>query len=128
MKTLTKLIAVLVVGFRIVGVVVRVISSGDDSEGVTGVIQPTATPLPPEPIAISVIAALPVEPWVRSAAETYNDESHFVGGSEVTVEVIPQEGLLALNKWARDEFDPIPTAWLAESRAWVDQANVAALD
>lgn len=38
------------------------------------------------------------------------------------------DGISALNKWARGEFAPVPTAWVAESRAWVDQANVAALE
>ena len=118
---------VLVVGVLIVGIVVRVVGSGGDSEEEKPPGLPTPTPPPPE-LRISVIAALPVEPWVSSAAETYNAEDHFVSGRRVTVEVVPQEGLPALNKWARGEFNPVPTAWLAESRAWVDQANIAALE
>ena len=139
MKSLTKLLIVVVVGVLIAGVVVRVIGSGGDSgDGAadalataTPLLSPTPPPtptLPPKPLSISVIAALPVEPWVSSAADTYNNEEHYVSGRRVTVEVIPQEGLLALNKWAQGEFDPVPTAWLAESRAWVDQANIAALN
>ena len=127
MRPLTRLLIVVVIGVLIVGVVVRVIGSGGDSEDGLAAALPTPT-VTPEPIRMTLITALPVEPWVSSAAEMYNAEEHFVEGRKITVEVVPQEGLLALNKWARGEFSPVPTAWLAESRAWVDQANIAALE
>ena len=127
MKTHTKLLTLLVVVVLMVGVVFRITGSDGDTEGrgPGATLVPTPTP---EPLKISVIAALPVEPWASAAAATYNAEDHFISGQKVTVEVLPQEGLPALEKWASGSFDPIPTAWLAESRAWVDQANVAALD
>ena len=128
MKGLTKMLMVLVVGVLIAGVIVRVMDGGDDGGGGKDVALSDATPIPPEPLNVSVVAALPVEPWVRSAARTYNADGHFVSGSQVLVEVIPQEGLPALEKWANGTFDPIPTAWLAESRTWVDQANTAVLE
>ena len=127
MKTHTKLLTLLVVVVLIVGVVFRI--TGSDGDTQDPVVDALLTPTPPpEPLQISVIAALPVEPWASAAAATYNAEDHFISGQKVTVEVLPQEGLPALEKWASGTFDPIPTAWLAESRAWVDQANVAALD
>lgn len=123
MRTLTKLIIVLVIVFTIGGVVMRLIGFQGEPE------EQAAAELPSkEPIEISIIVALPIEPWITSAAEVYNTEEHFVEGAKVIVEVIPMDGVSALNKWARGEFAPIPTAWLAESRAWVDQANIAALE
>lgn len=124
MKPFTIILIVVVILVAIAGIVVRVI---DIRKGEPPVV-PTPTPVPPEPVAISIIAAVPVEPWVTRAAELYNTEEHFVQGSKVTIEVIPMDGLSALNKWARGEFTPVPTVWIAESRAWVDQANIAALE
>lgn len=89
---------------------------------------PTPTPAPVAGINVTIITALAVEPWVSQAAETFNAQGRVLEGRPVTVEIIPMQGLTALNKWGRGEFDTIPTAWLAESRIWVDQANVSALD
>lgn len=91
---------------------------------------PPSPPPPPPPgptLAISVVTALPAEPWLNEMAERYNSGTHLVENRPVKVEVIPMDGLSALNKWGRGEFEPVPTAWLAESRAWVDQANVDTL-
>ena len=88
---------------------------------------PVSTEVPRPPLRISILAALPVEPWAASAAESFNAEGRSVGGQTIVVEVIPIDGLTARDKWAAGSFDPFPTAWLAESRAWVDQANIAAL-
>jgi hypothetical protein len=87
---------------------------------------PQPTPIPP--LTIDVITALAVEPWVSQAAETYNQQENAIGGRLVQIEIIPMQGLSALNKWSRGDFDTVPTAWIAESRIWVDQANAAALD
>lgn len=87
-----------------------------------------APTMAPEPLNVTIITAIPIEPWVSQAADQFNADNRFVNGRPVQVEVIPQQGLAALNKWSRGEFDPVPTAWLAESRIWVDQANAAALD
>ncbi len=89
---------------------------------------PTATPEPIAPVNVQVITALAVEPWARQAADAYNEQDHFVDGRPVTVEIIPMQGLTALNQWGRGGFNRVPTAWLAESRIWVDQANANALD
>jgi len=94
---------------------------------------PTATPAPtPVPeiadLEVQIVTALAVEPWVSQAADTYNAAGHMRDGRPVHIEIIPMQGLSALNKWSRGDFDTIPTAWLAESRIWVDQANVDALE
>jgi ABC-type molybdate transport system substrate-binding protein len=120
MKILPKLLIALVIVVAIIAIVLRFIEFRGEP--------PPVAVSPKEPIKISIIAALPVEPWVTNAAEEYNTEGHFVEGRKVSAEVIPMDGLSALNKWARGEFNPVPTVWLAESRAWVNQANIAALD
>lgn len=89
---------------------------------------PTPEPTPPPALEVQIISALAIEPWVSQAAETYNEGEQFIDGRQVVIEVIPMQGLSALNKWSRDEFDRVPTAWLAESRIWVEQANANSLD
>jgi len=122
MKPLTILLAITVIVVAIIGIVVRITDFRFGTQEQAVVIPP-----PKVPIKISIITALPVEQWVTRASEIYNSEEHFVKGRKELVEVIPMDGLSALNKWARGEFNPVPTGWLAESRAWVDQANIAAL-
>lgn len=124
MKPLTIILVVLVLLVAIAGIVVRVIDIRTGKPEVA----PTPTPAPVTPIRISVVTAMPAEPWVTQAAEQFNQEEYVVEGRPITVEVIPMDGLSALNKWAKGEFEPIPAVWIAESRAWVDQANVAALE
>jgi len=89
---------------------------------------PTPTPTPIASVDVQIVTALAVEPWVSQAAETYNATNPTIDGQPVRVEIIPMQGLTALNKWGTGDFDTVPTAWLAESRIWVDQANVNALD
>src|SRR5690606_24704612 len=94
---------------------------------------------------IRVLTALPVEPWVRSAAEAFNAANRTVEGSVVTVEIVAMDGLTALGRWDRDEFGALPadvrpedlseaqraqlaefpTAWIPDSRYLVELANVA---
>lgn len=124
MKSFTKLLIVIVILVAIVGIVVRITGIQFKSQDKT---QRQAVVKPGTLIEISVVAALPLEQWATAAAETFSNEKHFVEGKKVIVEVIPMDGLSALNKWARGEFIPVPTAWLAESRTWVEQANFAAL-
>ncbi len=125
MKPLTWAVIAVLIVVAVAGVAVRVLEPGKESGEQVGV---AATPTPGPPLEISVVAALPAEEWLTSVAERYNSGQHLVENRPVQVEVIPMDGLSALNKWGRGEFDPVPTAWLAESRAWVDQANVAALE
>jgi hypothetical protein len=96
-------------------------------------------------VRITVITALPVEPWVRAAAEEFNANGNSKDGASIEVEVIPMDGLIALGKWERNDFGALPTdmrpqdlptgeggdlnsfptAWIADSRYLVDLANVA---
>ena len=77
----------------------------------------------PREVTVRIVSALPAEPWVSAAARAYNGERHSVDGAMVKVEVVPMDGVTALNRWAKNDFDVIPTVWLAETRDWVNQAN-----
>ena len=92
-----------------------------------------------------VITAPPVEPWVRAAAQEFNAAGHTVEGAPVEVEVVTMDGLTALGKWERNEFnalpadvrpadlpkqeradlDHFPAAWIPDSRYLVEMANVS---
>jgi hypothetical protein len=99
----------------------------------------------PNEVTVRVITALPVEPWVRSAAEQFNTERVVVDGSVVRVEIIAMDGLTALGRWDRNDFNALPagvrpedlseaeraqlanfpTAWIPDSRYLVELANAS---
>ncbi len=100
------------------------------------------TVTPRGPIQVRIITALPVEPWVRAAAQQFNAEKHELEGEPIQVEVIAMDGLSALGKWDRDEFGVLgertpdelsaaekerlarfPTVWIPDSRYLVELAN-----
>ncbi len=99
----------------------------------------------PQTVTVRVLTALPVEPWVRSAAATFNAEQHVVDGATVQVEVVAMDGLAALGRWDRNAFGALPadasmenlseeeraalaefpTAWIPDSRYLVELANAS---
>jgi hypothetical protein len=99
----------------------------------------------PEAVKIRVVTALPVEPWVRSAGEDFNQAGLTVDGVPIEVEVVAMDGLTALGRWDRNEFGSLPadtrpedltdaeraqlasfpTAWIPDSRYLVELANAA---
>lgn len=99
----------------------------------------------PAEVAVRVITALPVEPWVRSAAEQFNAERHTLDGSVINVEIVAMDGLTALGRWDRNDFGALPadvrpedlteaeqaaladfpTAWIPDSRYLVELANAS---
>ena len=89
-----------------------------------------AAPPPSGPVHITVASAIAAEPWVSAAAKEFSGKEYDLNGArrKVTLEVFPLDGVTALNKWAGGEFQTPPTAWVAESRDWVNQANAVASD
>ncbi|MCB0122469.1 MAG: substrate-binding domain-containing protein, partial [Caldilineaceae bacterium] len=99
----------------------------------------------PEEVTIRVLTALPVEPWVRSAAERYNAAGKTVDGAQVTVDIVALDGLTALGRWDRNDYGALPadvrpdelseaeqaeladfpTAWIPDSRYLVELANAS---
>ncbi len=82
------------------------------------------------PVHVTVASAVAAEPWVSAAAREFSGKEYDLDGVRrtVTVDVYPLDGVTALDKWARGEFEEPPTAWVAESRDWVNQANAVASD
>ena len=133
-------VAILLVAFVIVGasLVWRAVSNRTSTtEGLT-VQRPAA-------VTVRVLTSLPVEPWVRSAAEAFNQSDPTVDGVPVQVEIVAMDGLTALGRWDRNDFGALagdvrpedvseaeraalkdfPTAWLPDSRYLVELANAS---
>ena len=93
-----------------------------------------------------MLTALPVEPWVRDAAEQFNAGDHVVDGVPIEVEIVAADGLTALGRWDRNEYgalpagtcagravhrgtdmplEDFPTAWIPDSRYLVELANAS---
>jgi len=78
-----------------------------------------------ETLEVRIVCALPVEPWVREAAKQFNAEKHKLEGQLIEVSVIPMDGLTAMGRYEREEMDPLPTAWIPDSRYLVELVNAA---
>lgn len=99
----------------------------------------------PDAVKIRILTALPVEPWVRSAAEAFNAGDHTVDGVPIEVEIAAVDGLTALGRWDRNDYGALsadvtpedltdaerdalagfPTAWIPDSRYLVELANAS---
>ncbi len=78
-----------------------------------------------EPLEVQVVSALPVADWVQEAADQFNAEQHTLEGRPIHVTVTPMDGLTAKGRYERDEMDPLPTAWIPDSRYLVELVNAA---
>jgi hypothetical protein len=137
----TRLIFVTIIGLAILivgGGLAWQAVTGSDASGDLTVDRPDA-------VTVRVLTALPVEPWVRSAAEQFNAEDQRVDGVPVTVEIVAMDGLTALGRWDRNDFGALPanvtpddlspseranlenfpTAWIPDSRYLVELANAS---
>jgi hypothetical protein len=133
----TRWVFVLIVGAALIVVASAVLlpllrdGNADDQESTSGDI-----------VEVRVLTALPVEPWVRAAADQFNAESHTIEGHPIRVTVVPMDGLSALSKWDREEFFVLgdrdretlsedeldqladfPTVWIPDSRYLVELVN-----
>jgi len=77
----------------------------------------------PATLEVRIVVALPVESFVRQAAEQYNREDHRLEGHPVRISVTPMDGLTAMGRWEREEMNPIPTVWIPDSRYLVELVN-----
>jgi hypothetical protein len=131
--------------FLILGLVLLAVSGGLVARRLsTGSTQPLVA-TPRGPIQVRVMAALPVEPWIREAARQFNQSGTRQDGQPVQVEVTALDGLTALGKYDRDDFGSLgdrtrdqlteaelntlettfPTVWIPDSRYLVELANAA---
>jgi hypothetical protein len=99
----------------------------------------------PDGVTVRVLTALPVEPWIRSAAEAFNATTPAVDDVPIQVEVVAMDGLTALGRWDRNDFGALPpdllpedlsdeeraaladfpTVWIPDSRYLVELANAS---
>ncbi len=99
----------------------------------------------PDAIRVRVLTALPVEPWVRAAAEDFNSSAPKLDGVPIQVDVTAVDGLSALARWDRNTYgalpagadirnltanqeaalESFPTAWIPDSRYLVELANAS---
>ena len=139
-RTRWVFIGIIVVVVLIIGVaaVVRIVTGGNTAE-------PEFVLERPEAITVRVLTALPVEPWVRSAAEAFNATNPTLDDVPIEVEIIPMDGLTALGRWDRNAFGALeagvdvenltaaeqaalanfPTVWIPDSRYLVELANAS---
>ncbi|HFD39496.1 MAG TPA: hypothetical protein ENJ31_06570 [Anaerolineae bacterium] len=86
-------------------------------------------PLTPEVqddvLEVYVVSALPIADWVQEAANRFNAEQHTLEGYPIHVTVAPMDGLTAKGRYEREEMDPLPTAWIPDSRYLVELVNAA---
>lgn len=120
----TRWIFFAIVGMAVVIVVVGVIvlapSSGDEytSPGREEIDTNQA-------VEVSVVTALSIEPWIRDAATQFNQDRHILEdtGQPINVTIIPMDGLAAKSRLEREEMDPMPTAWIPDSRYLTELVN-----
>jgi hypothetical protein len=112
-RTRWVFVAVLLIAVAIVGASVLVQRAG----GVQPLIEQ------PQTLEVRIVCALPVEPFVSAAAEEFNAQNRRLEGRPIEVTVEPMDGLAALGRWEREEMDPIPTAWIPDSRYLVELVN-----
>jgi hypothetical protein len=132
--------------FLILGAVLIVVSAGLGWRKLaSGQSQQPLVALPKGPVQVRVLTALPVEPWVREAAQQFNQKGLRQDGQPIEIQVIAMDGLTALGKFDRDDFGALgaktreqlsaaerqklettfPTVWIPDSRYLVELANAA---
>jgi hypothetical protein len=114
-----------IIFFVIIGLAVAIVAGGLIWSQVDN------QPAPLEPVAsegtleVQIVCALPVSDWVQEAANQFNSEKHTLEGQPIHVTVTPMDGLTAKGRYEREEFDPLPTVWIPDSRYLVELVNAA---
>lgn len=114
-----------IIFFVIVGLAVLIVIGGLIWSQVNREPDPLAPVITDETLEIHIISALPVAEWVQEAAHQFNQEDHSLEGYPIHVTVTPMDGLSAKGRYERDELDPLPTAWIPDSRYLVELVNAA---
>lgn len=137
-RTRIIFISIIVTALIIIGVTVLLTNQGSGGGAALTVQRPNT-------VDIRILTSLPVEPWVRSAAEQFNAEKRTIDGVPIQVQIEAVDGLTALGRWDRNEFGALsagqtpddltdaerqaltrfPVAWIPDSRYLVELANAA---
>jgi hypothetical protein len=116
----TRIIFFAILGLALILVVAGIIWSQLDKEP-----SPDEPQAGSGPLEVQVVSALPVADWVQEAARQFNAEQHKLEGRVIQVSVTPMDGLTAKGRYERDELNPLPTAWIPDSRYLVELVNAA---
>jgi hypothetical protein len=114
-----------IIFFVIIGLAVLVVAGGLIWSQVGNEPAPLEPKTSDEPLEVRIVCALPVADWVQEAANQFNAEKHTLEGRAIHVTVTPMDGLTAKGRYERDEFDPLPTAWIPDSRYLVELVNAS---
>ncbi|HZY45010.1 MAG TPA: hypothetical protein VFF70_09705 [Anaerolineae bacterium] len=112
--------------FGVIGVAIAIIAISLIARSVNS--NPVGPAAPSGPLEVRIVVALPIEPWVTAAANQFNTENHQLDNNKIHVTIIPMDGLTALSRYDSAAFDPVPTAWIPDSRYLVELANAAYKD
>jgi hypothetical protein len=114
-----------IIFFVIIGLAVLIVAGGLIWSQMGSEPAPLVPEASDETLEVRIVSALPVADWVQEAADQFNAEKHTLEGRAVHVTVTPMDGLTAKGRYERDEFDPLPTAWIPDSRYLVELVNAA---
>jgi ABC-type Fe3+ transport system substrate-binding protein len=114
-----------IIFFAIIGLAVILVAAGLIWSQLGREPEPSEPESSDEPLNIYIVSALPVADWVQEAAHLFNAEQHTLEGRPIHVTVTPMDGLTAKGRYERDEMDPLPTAWIPDSRYLVELVNAA---
>ena len=121
----TRIVFFVIIGLAVVivaaGLIWNLVASSEPGQ------EPTTVPgqSSDETLEVQVVTALPVADWVQEAANQFNTEKHTLEGQLIHVTITPMDGLTAKGRYDRDEMNPLPTAWIPESRYLVELVNAA---
>jgi len=115
----TRIIFFVIIGLALALVIVGLLWAQPWNDG--------SSPIEPivedEKLEVNVVAALPVADWVQDAARKFNEQQHTLEGYPIHVTVTPMDGLVAKGRYEQEEMDPLPTAWIPDSRYLVELVN-----
>jgi hypothetical protein len=116
----TRIIFFVIIGLALAIVIVGLLVAQpwkDDSSPIEPIVED-------EKLEVNVVAALPVAEWVQDAARAFNEQQHTLEGYPIHVTVTPMDGWVAKGRYEQEDMDPLPTAWIPDSRYLVELVNV----
>ena len=116
----TRVVFFVIIGLALIVVLVAITAYFVSRSPTPGI---SATPVSNEPVRVSIVSALAVEAWVSEAAKQFNAQNPSIEGRPIQVQVTGMDGLAAMGRFERDEMQPLPTAWIPDSRYLVELVN-----
>jgi hypothetical protein len=114
-----------IIFFVIIGLAIVIVIGGLIWSQLNKAPEPLEPEVSDDILEVQVVSALPVADWVQEAADQFNAEERTLEGLPIRVTVTPMDGLTAKGRYERDEMDPLPTAWIPDSRYLVELVNAA---